>query len=639
MPQAKTRARARAPRPSSPASTSSLSSLEDSPSPPPLRKKTAVTTRIKASKVPPVKAVSTPKKSPVKAHIPPSKPPSQSLGFPDFSSSFTIARPMMESVTRETRETTIRLNATASSSSITITSSRTLVGSIKDATEERTASSRKAGNGKGKNERGKGETSIPPTLPRGKRKTSDGTDLDSDGGADINFPEFQTRIISPTVRPSSPKRRRSPSLLELRLGYGSDSEDGEDDQTLDNLLAILERPDDAPPPSEKKKEKRFRPTPMQDGISLGDFVYVKNKNNWWIGKILRYDPADNHADQRKGWDFYTVVDRFGEILKRKKSSDIITKYDERIADCILGDFKIQKREFANDAGFRAPTPAPETDILQPSTSDDFGRLDRVEQLRLIRPHLLRIISETYEPARWRIDLFFGGNTNRRKLASKSKHGDITEDEVAQVIIPELKRWAMRGLRWHGQQDANTRPDELPRPSGSDRYNALKPSELEGFIQDVLVPEAIMQLCVRSYSREDLINGQNQDNEDEDELMVLTVPDAEEDIRVGDPRNSSVRSQGPAPTSAQPEGDVPVSEAEVYQAASALVTSLYKRNTYKMWAGQEAILRRAREAMRERLGLPDEKMGEYELKKWKEQKLGMEEGWAGARMRHKKVLKE
>jgi len=38
------------------------------------------------------------------------------------------------------------------------------------------------------------------------------------------------------------------------------------------------------------------------------------------------------------------------------------------------------------------------------------------------------------------------------LGNYVKYGDIREEEVGVIIIPELERWALRGERWEGYDD-------------------------------------------------------------------------------------------------------------------------------------------------------------------------------------------
>ncbi len=79
-------------------------------------------------------------------------------------------------------------------------------------------------------------------------------------------------------------------------------------------------------------------------------------------------------------------------------------------------------------------------------------MTRQEQLIGIRPRLLEVISETYQPANWRFDLFFGGAKSRDELKNHVRYGDIREEEVSVIIIPEIQRWALRAERWTGYDD-------------------------------------------------------------------------------------------------------------------------------------------------------------------------------------------
>ena len=64
----------------------------------------------------------------------------------------------------------------------------------------------------------------------------------------------------------------------------------------------------------------------------------------------------------------------------------------------------------------------------------------------MRPHLQKIISEEYAPAQWRNNGFYNRH-NRQKLEKKKEAGDIRENQLVQVVLPELARWLLRGERW------------------------------------------------------------------------------------------------------------------------------------------------------------------------------------------------
>lgn len=200
-------------------------------------------------------------------------------------------------------------------------------------------------------------------------------------------------------------------------------------------------------------------------------------------------------------------------------------------------------EFKNDAHIRPPTPEPEppvastsslptpspTQLSQPPPMNPsvFIDLDRVEQLRLIRPHLQLILNEAYPPAQWRIDKFFGSAHDRSALSHVVRYGDISDTEVDEVLVPELLRWSLRGDRWtRNEVNAGNRPPEPPRPKGSERYNSLPLSETRNFVCDVLLPEAVIELCIRSIEKESLLDALKKQNKPVD----IDEEDIEEDMR-------------------------------------------------------------------------------------------------------------
>lgn len=175
-----------------------------------------------------------------------------------------------------------------------------------------------------------------------------------------------------------------------------------------------------------------------------------------------------------------------------------------------------------------PTPSP-TQLSQPPPMSPsvFIDLDRVEQLRLIRPHLQLILNEAYPPAQWRIDKFFGSAHDRSALSHVVRYGDISDTEVDEVLVPELLRWGLRGERWtRNEVNMGNRPHEPPRPKGSERYNSLPLSETRNFICDVLLPEAIIELCIRSIEKESLLDALKKQNKPID----INEEDIEEDMR-------------------------------------------------------------------------------------------------------------
>lgn len=103
----------------------------------------------------------------------------------------------------------------------------------------------------------------------------------------------------------------------------------------------------------------------------------------------------------------------------------------------------------SDAEARPPTPEPEEETPQPRGVAFLG-LSREQQLRAVRPYLLSVLREECPPAQPRNDRFF--SKAKRNLGDDTVLGDITEDEVAEVLVPELQRWAFRRDRWRGWPD-------------------------------------------------------------------------------------------------------------------------------------------------------------------------------------------
>lgn len=195
-------------------------------------------------------------------------------------------------------------------------------------------------------------------------------------------------------------------------------------------------------------------------------MYSKSGGCWWPAKLLAFVPAVNVQRQAAGKDKWLVIDRFGKTREHYASS-VIHKYDQRIADCIvsflhwvgddeadlmaseqLGTTESTRNVFTSDAATRpaSPPPASAGGGRDRSTvpCEAFVELHRVEQFRFIRPHLQLVIEEGYAPSQSRIDDFFAGARSRGALALRAQLGDIPEEEAANVLYPELERWAIRG---------------------------------------------------------------------------------------------------------------------------------------------------------------------------------------------------
>lgn len=127
------------------------------------------------------------------------------------------------------------------------------------------------------------------------------------------------------------------------------------------------------------------------------------------------------------------------------------------------------------------------DAVKRATSA-FKDLDRERQLEAIKPHLHAVVKEEYEPAQWRADLFFDGQS--RRLNEKASAGDIPEDEALNLIIPWL-------LKWNNDAAASDVAIRCP-PQGSERHDALSGNQRVQYVTNVLFPEAVIELCIRSY---------------------------------------------------------------------------------------------------------------------------------------------
>ncbi|WVQ93232.1 hypothetical protein IAU59_000297 [Kwoniella sp. CBS 9459] len=556
-----------------------------------------------------------------------------------------------------------------------------------------------------------GKKQISPTSPREKRmpkrarpetsgSDSDLTDLDDltedtkktpkgKGRAKPTvtkarrIPNHSSTLPSPSLSPLSP-----PSALRSPAGSRRSQIDSDDDELpgMREILALCDAESEiegqvTTEPS-TREEKPFKPTPLPDGVDVGDSVFVKNGYNWYFGKLIGYKPADNPLDQKRGKDIWTVRSwPDGLELSKRPEGNVLTIHDERIATCTLDEWETEPLIFISDALVRSPTPVPPPSLVpNPATSasvslqESFCNLSRSQQMIAIRPRLQSIISDDYPPAKWRADLFFGSAKDRASLNSRVGYGDIPETEVMEVIIPELQRWARRAEVVHGKG----REGQPPRPIGSDRYNAIDPTRLNEYLENVLLPEAIIELCIRSY---DLAADDEEDDkhrgtrdrtgdpaEDEYDVFALseTKAEGEEELvkersltgitnldsqtaQMVETMEATIKSVKAAIAAENPfaphdpdrdpnntttsTGDAPLDPAfKLYEKARLKLSKLHAQNDYKQWESCAAELRFARRKMRKKLGLPDETMNKDEREAWneawKDQNEGRVQRWSG-----------
>lgn len=110
----------------------------------------------------------------------------------------------------------------------------------------------------------------------------------------------------------------------------------------------------------------------------------------------------------------------------------------------------------------------------------FADLERKEQVDELRDHLSALVAEQYPPAQWRIDMFFQSAAARRDLSSTTQYGDCSHDELVKVSEP-IEEWVKKAT------------------SGSARFEALVANDRMTFADVVLLPEILIQICMRSFN--------------------------------------------------------------------------------------------------------------------------------------------
>ncbi|WOO84956.1 uncharacterized protein LOC62_06G008463 [Vanrija pseudolonga] len=220
----------------------------------------------------------------------------------------------------------------------------------------------------------------------------------------------------------------------------------------------------------------FKPTQLPSGVGIGDPCLVKDRTCYFVAVLLAFHPATTREEQqRRGGDKYEVEDQTGERRLVARHHVLFESDGEPFAKAKIGQLK--------EVAVKRTT----LDVVQRTTSV-FKDLDREHQLEQIKPHLHAIVKEEFEPAQWRADLFFDGEFGL--LDKNTSAGDIPEDEAQNVIIPWLFKWNNGAMA----------SDETVRhpPEGSERHDALRDGQRLSYVSRVLFPEAVIELCIRSY---------------------------------------------------------------------------------------------------------------------------------------------
>lgn len=410
-------------------------------------------------------------------------------------------------------------------------------------------------------------TSSPP------RKKQKPTGVRAGRSPSARTPSSPSFLSSPGI----PTQRSTSATLAASGTYNSSTliADDDDDEPFSSVFDILMGPPAGPSRSQALEAKNepqppaFRPTALPPGVSIGDAIYANRSKNYWPAVLTGFQPAQTLEQQKLTGDRYEVEFELADFgTKSLRRRDVIFMTDEGIADCTLGVVKTQVIEpRPTDAEEREDTPT----IDIPESQQAFSELDRRDQLLLCRPHLAKIIAESYDPAQWRIDSFFDPK-KKQKLRNQVMMGDILEHEVTGVIIPELQRWALRD----------------PRPTGSERYEALSAADMRSYIDLVLLPEAVIHICIRS----------------------LTADELRETDPALSAENDAVHSD-----------DDPDPDRRLYDDARAFLKRLRETDTTQLWASRIEDLKSARRRMRQRRGLEPEEYDRVQNRQQKQMDAG------------------
>ncbi|TCD67297.1 hypothetical protein EIP91_000320 [Steccherinum ochraceum] len=305
---------------------------------------------------------------------------------------------------------------------------------------------------------GLGVTSRTSILsPRKRQKTAD-YDLQA------RWEEARNLMVKQDTRDND----GFPRFLSLDVEIGlSDDPDIDEDFTMDTTPAVEETPWRPPPPG------------FQYEIP-GELVLAKDKLNgtqYWPAKMLEYIPPKSPKQKPK----YKIL-FFDGTTKDVAEDMFFTESQDGFATCKLGECEgnygldEEERDTDEDTGpeeidededaLRASTPIP--DIPPPKF---FESIPVDEQFEYVKPILIAMLQNRYEPGRARHNAFMNAATRQGVLDSEHLSGDLRADELEE-LGPLLRRWIRRRRR---RQALGLIPDDLPAGPDEPIYTPPPPS--------------------------------------------------------------------------------------------------------------------------------------------------------------------
>jgi hypothetical protein len=228
----------------------------------------------------------------------------------------------------------------------------------------------------------------------------------------------------------------------------------------------------------------------------GEYVYFLKYETAWPGIIRDFLPAQKSSGHDK-WLIKDATHKSRTVKKRRH--EFLTMSDEGFATCQVGH--IERHDVEEEeptAETRSVTPD-----LPSEEMDSFSEWSFQQQLVAIRPHLARVIKEEYPPLLPRIEQFY---KDHRKITPPS-YGDISPSTILRIFLPELRRWVGTS------------------PKGTKRYNAMDSEQQTRYINSILLPAAICQICYLSQEKVEGESEQEAWDRVESDLTRL----AEEDV--------------------------------------------------------------------------------------------------------------
>ncbi|KAH8106947.1 hypothetical protein BXZ70DRAFT_262674 [Cristinia sonorae] len=258
-------------------------------------------------------------------------------------------------------------------------------------------------------------------------------------------------------------------------------EDARDNDGFPRFLSLMGREEglfDSDPEeftmelNQRVEEESWAPPPANFAYDIpGELILAKDKissTQYWPAKIIEYVPP-KHQKQRPR---YKVL-FFDHTVKDIPEDMFFTETQEGFATCKLGEsegnYGLDEEERDMDEAFepvlidededalRADTPQPE---IPPRIA--FEALSIEEQFDYVKPVLVAVLQNRYEPARLRNEAFMCSAASRRSIVNGDQlSGNLTSYELEE-LDPLIRQWVRRRQM---RQELGIIPPDTPSATG------------------------------------------------------------------------------------------------------------------------------------------------------------------------------